>query len=222
METAYFVTGTDTEVGKTFISTALLARAKHQGLTTAAVKPIASGAEFTANGLRNEDGVALLKQCSLPLRYEEINPVVFEPAIAPHIAAQKINRIVRVDELKKYCQHVLEKNAGFTLIEGAGGWRVPVNNEETLADLAKKLQLPIILVVGMRLGCINHAILTAEAIQRDGLHLAGWVANRATPNMSEYEENFRTLNRLIGAPCVGHVPHIKNAGPESAIDFFTL
>ena len=222
MEKAYFVTGTDTEVGKTFISAALLARAKNKGLTTAAVKPIASGADITSNGLRNEDGLALLKHCSLPLRYEEVNPVVFEPAIAPHIAAQKINRIVRVEELKTYCQNVLNKKADLTLIEGAGGWRVPVNDEETLADLAKMLQLPIILVVGMRLGCINHALLTVEAIERDGLHLAGWVANRITPTMSEYEENFLTLNRLIKAPCVGHVPYMQQAEPERVIDFFTL
>lgn len=222
MEKAYFVTGTDTEVGKTFVSAALLARAKKQGFTTAAVKPMASGAELTANGLRNEDGVALLKQCSLPLCYEEVNPVVFEPAIAPHIAAQKIHRIVYVEELKKHCQRVLEKNSDFTLVEGAGGWRVPVNNDETLAHLAKSLQLPIILVVGMRLGCINHAVLTAEAIARDGLNLAGWVANRVTPNMSEYEENFLTLNRLIKAPCIGHVPYMQKADPELAIDFFTL
>jgi dethiobiotin synthetase len=222
MEKAYFVTGTDTEVGKTFISAALLARAKSNGLTTAAVKPIASGADITFDGLRNEDGLALLKQCSLPLRYEEVNPVVFEPAIAPHIAAQKINRIVRVEELQNHCQHVLEKTADLTLIEGAGGWRVPVNNDETLADLAKQLQLPIILVVGMRLGCINHAVLTAEAIEHDGLQLAGWVANRVTPNMNEYEENFLTLNRLLKAPCVGHVPYMQDAEPERAIDFFTL
>lgn len=222
MEKAYFVTGTDTEVGKTFISATLLARAKSNGLTTAAVKPIASGADITVDGLRNEDGLALLKQCSLPLRYEEVNPVVFEPAIAPHIAAQKINRIVHVEELKKYCLHVLEKNADLTLIEGAGGWRVPVNNDETLADLASALQLPILLVVGMRLGCINHALLTAEAIARDGLRLAGWVANRVTPTMNEYDENFLTLNRLLKAPCVGHVPYRQHAEPERAIDFFTL
>ena len=222
MSNAYFVTGTDTEVGKTFISAALLARAKQQGLTTAAVKPVASGADTTPEGLRNEDGLALLKQCSLPLRYEEVNPVIFEPAIAPHIAAQKINRTVSIDELKIYCQNVLAKKADLTLIEGAGGWRVPVNREETLADLAKLLQLPIILVVGMRLGCINHAILTAEAIARDGLHLAGWVANRITPTMNEYDENFLTLNRLIKAPCIGHVPYIKTLDPNLAIGYFTL
>lgn len=222
MSKAYFVTGTDTEVGKTFVSSALLARAKKQGFSTAAVKPVASGAVMTAEGLRNEDGVALLSQCSLSLRYEEVNPVVFEPAIAPHIAAQQVNRLVHVNELKKYCNVVLNKNADVTLIEGAGGWRVPVNNQETLADLARELKLPIILVVGMRLGCINHAVLTAEAIKRDGLELAGWVANRVSPSMSVYEENFLTLTQLLPAPCVGHVPHLKDTNPAIATDYFTL
>jgi dethiobiotin synthetase len=222
MSRAYFVTGTDTEVGKTFVSCALLALAKKNKRTTAGVKPIASGAVATPEGLRNEDGLALLKQCSLPLTYEDVNPVVFEQAIAPHIAAQQTGREVSVQELALSCEKILKKQADVTLIEGAGGWRVPVNEWETLADLAKNLQLPVILVVGMRLGCINHAVLTAEAIRRDGLRLAGWVANRVTPFMNMYEENFLTLNRLISAPCIGHVPYLQHGNPELATDHFTL
>lgn len=222
MTAAYFVTGTDTEVGKTFVSSALLARARGQGLSTAAIKPIASGAELINGQWRNEDGLALWQQCSLPLCYEEINPILFKPAIAPHIAAQQAKQAVSVNLLAGYCQRVLAMQADFTLIEGAGGWRVPVNETETLADLAKELNLPVILVVGMRLGCINHAILSAEAILRDGLSLAGWVANRVTSHMNVYEENLATLERLLPAPCIGRVPFVENHQIDLITDCFTL
>ena len=207
---SYFVAGTDTDAGKTLISCALLAKAKANGLTTAAVKPVAAGCHETPDGLRNDDALMLMEQCSVPLYYEQVNPVAFAPAIAPHIAAQTLGKRMQVDRLSGFCRGVTMQGAQFTLIEGAGGWRVPVNERETLADLAKLLNHPIILVVGMRLGCINHALLTVEAIVNDGLNLAGWVANCVDPNMSVLNANIDTLVQRINAPLLGVVPSLSH------------
>lgn len=201
---AFFVTGTDTGVGKTFISAALLIAAKNRGLSTAALKPVAAGCEVTADGLRNDDALLLQAVITENLTYEQINPVAFEPAIAPHIAAQQAKRVLSVDRLAGFCRGVLN-SADFTLVEGAGGWRVPLNPSETLADLPRVLNLPVILVVGIRLGCINHALLTVEAIVRDGLQLVGWVANLIDPEMSNQQENVASLAQRIAAPCLGVV-----------------
>lgn len=199
---AYFVAGTDTGVGKTLFSTVLLQAALDRGLRTAAVKPVAAGCEQTPEGLRNDDALRLQAVTTEPLLYEQINPIALKAAIAPHIAAARENRRLSVDRLAGFCRGVLGK-ADLTLVEGAGGWRVPLNAFETLADLARVLQLPVILVVGIRLGCINHALLTAEAIRRDGLTLAGWVANHVDPEMPCQDENVATLEQRLGAPCLG-------------------
>ena len=171
MAKAFFVTGTDTEIGKTTIAAGLLHAARLAGLSTAAAKPVASGCEQTAAGLRNDDALALLGQCSLALDYAEVNPFAFAPAIAPHLAAREAAVELSVARLRPAVQQVLARRDDITMVEGAGGWRVPLAGHETLADLAVALELPVILVVGVRLGCINHAVLTAEAIARDGLHL---------------------------------------------------
>ena len=202
---AFFVTGTDTGVGKTLISAALLIAAKNRGLSTAALKPVAAGCEVTAAGLRNDDALLLQSVITENLTYEQINPVALEPAIAPHIAAQQAKRVLSVDRLAGFCRGVLN-TADFTLVEGAGGWRVPLNPSETLADLPRVLNLPIILVVGVRLGCISHALLTVEAIARDGLQLVGWVANLIDPEMSNQQENIASLAQRIAAPCLAVVP----------------
>jgi dethiobiotin synthetase len=210
MKKSYFVAGTDTDAGKTLVACALLAKAQSQGLSTAAVKPVAAGCQRTPDGLRNDDALQLLNQCSLPLYYEQVNPVAFEAAIAPHIAAQQQGRNMQVDRLAGFTLGVMAQGANLTLVEGAGGWRVPVNARETLADLAKVLNIPVILAVGVRLGCINHALLTVEAIARDGLTLAGWVANCIDPNMAMVEENLATLEQRIHAPLLGRVPYLAN------------
>jgi len=202
----YFIAGTDTDVGKTMIACAFLAQARGQGLTTAAVKPVAAGCINTKDGLRNDDAQQLLAQCTLPLYYEQVNPVAFIDPIAPHIAAQKEGQRMQVDRLVGYTSGVIVQGANLTLVEGAGGWRVPVNEHETLADLAIGLSIPVVLVVGMRLGCINHALLTVEAITRDGLTLAGWVANCVDPEMIELDANIATLKDRISAPMLGLVP----------------
>jgi len=214
----YFVTGTDTEIGKTTIASGLLCAARRSGITTAAAKPVAAGCERTAEGLRNEDALALQAQCSPALAYELINPVALEAAIAPHIAASEEGAELSVSLLADGCQRVFASGADFTLVEGAGGWRVPLNPQQTLADLARELQVPVIMVVGMRLGCINHAILTAEAIAADGLELAGWVANLVDPEMSRPEENLATLKQLIKAPYLGFVPWLEDATAERVAD----
>ncbi|MFG0805318.1 dethiobiotin synthase [Pseudomonas fluvialis] len=222
MAKAFFVTGTDTEIGKTTIAAGLLHAARLAGLSTAAAKPVASGCEQTAAGLRNDDALALLGQCSLALDYAEVNPFAFASAIAPHLAAREAAVELSVARLRPAVQQVLARGADFTLVEGAGGWRVPLAGRETLADLAVALDLPVILVVGVRLGCINHAVLSAEAIARDGLHLAGWVANIVDPQTSRLEENLATLAERLPAPCLGRVPRLASAVPHAVASYLQL
>lgn len=218
---AFFVTGTDTGVGKTCITAGLLQAANSRGLTTAALKPVAAGCERTPEGLRNEDALLLQSVVNPPLDYEQINPVALEPAIAPHIAALEARRPLSTDRLAGYCRGVLGQ-ADFTVVEGAGGWRVPLNPAETLADLARQLNLPVILVVGVRLGCLNHALLTAEAIARDGLPLAGWVANVLEPDMPRLRENVDALGQRLRAPFLGWVPTLSSPTPSAVAEHLNL
>ena len=212
----FFIAGTDTDAGKTTVACALLAKARNQGLSTAAVKPVAAGCIETKEGLRNNDAEQLLAQCTMPLYYEQVNPVAFLAPIAPHIAAQQQGQRLQVDRLAGFTSGVLMQGANLTLVEGAGGWRVPVNEREALADLAIALGIPVVLVVGMRLGCINHTLLTVEAITRDGLTLAGWVANCIDPQMAELDANIMTLQHRIQAPMLGVVPNLANIEKASA------
>jgi dethiobiotin synthetase len=218
----FFIAGTDTDVGKTLVAAGILAAANARGLTTLGVKPIAAGCQRTEDGLRNDDALLLQQTMSLALSYEQVNPVALEPAIAPHIAAQQAGRRLQVSQLTGYCRGVLMQKADVAVVEGAGGWRVPLNNRETLAGLAKELELPVVLVVGMKLGCISHSLLTAEAIARDGLKLAGWVANNPGGSMDCYQENLDTLKSLLPAPCVGELPFLGHATPEAAATYLNL
>ena len=206
MTRTWFVTGTDTGVGKTAISCALLVAAREAGLKTAAIKPVAAGCDEAGH---NEDALQLMDCMTEPLEYAQVNPVALTAAIAPHIAAQQEQRSLQVSRLAGLCRGVMSGGADFVLIEGAGGWRVPLNARETLADLAVQLQVGVILVVGMRLGCINHAMLTAEAIARDGLKLVGWIANQPGEAMPCYQENLETLQRRLRAPLLGEVPQLS-------------
>jgi dethiobiotin synthetase len=210
----FFVAGTDTEIGKTTIACGLLEAGNQRGWRTLALKPVAAGAEPSEDGPRNDDAVALMQSASVKLSYEQVNPVLFEPPIAPHIAAQQVGKRLTVSQLAGYCRGSLMTPNDLALVEGAGGWRVPLSGRETLAGLAVELQLPVILVVGMKLGCLNHALLTAEAIRRDGLQLAGWVANTVDSNMSCFEENVETLRQLLPAPCLGVVPSLSDCSPD--------
>lgn len=210
-----FVTGTDTGVGKTRVAAALLCAARQAGLGTAAMKPVASGCLETVDGLRNEDALALAAQCTESLVYEQINPVALRPAIAPHVAAAREGRRVTVQRLEGLAQAVLMRRADLTVIEGAGGWAVPLNERELFPELVQALQLPVVLVVGVRLGCISHALLTARAIHADGLPIAGWVASHVDPDMDEAEATVATLRDHLPGPCLGVLPHAPDASPEA-------
>jgi dethiobiotin synthetase len=215
----FFIAGTDTDVGKTLIAAGLLIAARTNGLTTAALKPLAAGCEKTDVGLRNADALLLQSVITEPLTYEQVNPIALEAAIAPHIAAQQEKRILSADRIAGFCRGSLNQ-ADFTLIEGAGGWRVPLNPQETLADVVKILRVPVILVVGVRLGCINHALLTLEAIRNDGLQVAGWIANCIDADMLVLEENIASLAARIPAPCIGVVPWLDEVVPDAVASAF--
>ncbi len=222
MSPAYFIAGTDTDVGKTTVAAGLLHAARLAGLSTLGAKPVASGCTASAKGLRNDDALALIAQSSIKLPYEQVNPFAFEPAIAPHLAAREAGVVLGVQGLLAPMRQILEQGADFTLIEGAGGWRVPLSDQANLSDLAIALKLPVILVVGVRLGCINHALLSAEAIARDGLQLAGWVANIVDPRTSRLEENLASLAERLPAPCLGRVPKLKQVSAEAVADHLQL
>ena len=217
-----FVTGTDTDVGKTVVACGFLAAANQQGLRTAAIKPVAAGCELTEQGLTNSDALQLQAAASHQLSYQQINPIALEPAIAPHIAAAEAGVRLSASRLVGYCRGVSLMPVDTVLIEGAGGWRVPINSRETLADVARELNCAVIVVVGMRLGCLNHALLTVEAIRRDGLQIAGWVANILDEDMPRLEENIDTLKQCINEPCLGTVPRLDDLSPQRVAEFLSL
>ncbi|MEE4330373.1 MAG: dethiobiotin synthase [Wenzhouxiangella sp.] len=191
----YFITGTDTGCGKTTVTAALARDLVARGRSVACFKPVASGCEATSEGLRNDDALKLQAAAGIRLDYDQINPVALEPAIAPHIAAERAGVIIDIPRLARSIQAI---PAEIRLIEGAGGWLVPLGPESMTADLARAVESRVILVVGVRLGCINHALLSARAIRADGLPLHGWIANILDPSMPALDENLETLERLLG------------------------
>lgn len=206
-----FVTGTDTDVGKTVIATALLRLARMRGLRCVAVKPVAAGCQWRDGELVNDDALALLRAGESGQRYRAVNPVALEAAIAPHIAAAEVGVSLAVEHLAARCRETLVAAHDFAVIEGAGGWLVPLGDGTTLADLCAALRARPVLVVAMRLGCLNHALLTAAAIAEAGLELAGWVANCPGPPMPRLDANVSTLRGLLPAPCLGVVPRCAPA-----------
>ncbi|MFY9327903.1 MAG: dethiobiotin synthase [Georgfuchsia sp.] len=196
---AYFVTGTDTGVGKTFVSCALLLRFAQAGLSTIGMKPVAAGLD--ASGC-NEDVAQLRSASSVAATPELVNPFSFRNPIAPHLAAAEEDREIRFAPIH-HALDALRRQADVIVVEGVGGFRVPLGPEGDSADLAQTLALPVILVVGLRLGCLNHALLTVEAIQTRGLILAGWVANSIDPAMPKRAENIAALRELIAVPLLG-------------------
>ncbi|GAA4357979.1 dethiobiotin synthase [Kangiella marina] len=201
----YFVAGTDTEIGKTFISAALIRGLVAKGHAVAGLKPIASGAEPVQGVLKNEDALQLQQASNMGLSYRDINPLCFEPAIAPHIAADLAGQLLNVEELAN--KVVMPDDADVVLVEGAGGWLTPLNQTETYADWVEQEKLDVILVVGMKLGCLNHAMLSVRNIESRGLKLAGWVANFAQGKMNMAEDNLKWLKDNMPAPCLGIVPY---------------
>tara|TARA_R100000322_G_scaffold170390_1_gene145564 strand:+ start:150 stop:851 length:702 start_codon:yes stop_codon:yes gene_type:complete len=215
-----FITGTDTEVGKTMVSAALLYAAARAGYRTLALKPVAAGCEETAEGLRNDDALMLQAAMTEQLSYSQVNPVALAEAIAPHVAAVNAGVRLSVQRLAGFCRGVMLKPADFLLIEGAGGWRVPLNERESYAGLPVELACQVILVVDLRLGAINHALLTAEAIRRDGLQLIGWVANRASPLPMQAEaQTLAFLAQALGAPLLAELPHQTQSDPRALAQY---
>jgi dethiobiotin synthetase len=205
-----FITGTDTGIGKTRVATALCRAFAAQGKRVAAMKPVASGCVRTHEGLRNADAMALLEVMTVRARYAEVNPYAFEPAIAPHLAALEAGCSIDFDILDR-CYERLSVQSDVTVVEGAGGWLAPLDAARSFADLAAHWQLGVIVVVGLRLGCLNHALLTAESIERRGVPLCGWVGNAVDPGFQRHDENVAALRARIAAPCLGIVPHSPRA-----------
>lgn len=199
-----FVTGTDTGVGKTRVACALLRRARDRGLRAAGFKPVASGCVATAAGLRNDDALALRAESAPGLDYTEVNPVALQLPIAPHLAARAAGIAIDPLQLDRAYERLAARHERI-VVEGAGGWRVPLNERTGFDDWVAARRWPVVLVVGLRLGCINHALLTADAVLRR-TQLAGWVANLLPPAQDHWQDNVDTLRRRIDAPLLGSVP----------------
>jgi dethiobiotin synthetase len=222
-----FITGTDTDAGKTFIATMLLYKAQSLGLSSFGLKPVAAGCHWSveqhADGEWHNDDALLLQQASsLKQPYAIHNPIAFPQAIAPHIAAVINQTPMVLADLIKACQPGLDQPADFHLIEGAGGWLVPINDQNTLADFAQQLSHDVILVVGMTLGCINHALLTQQLILATHLNFVGWVANHIDAEMSEQDANFSYLEQHIQAPCLGRIPFSPKTHPRDLLEHINL
>ena len=211
--TGYFITGTDTGVGKTCIALALMQQFKKQGKIVGAMKPVSAGCARTNDGLRNDDAILLQKESSIELPYEIVNPYAYQPPIAPHIAAQQIADYIGIDKVEQ-CYAQIDSKSEIVIVEGAGGWLVPINDKETMADIAIRLKLPVILVIGMRLGCLNHALLSIQSIKNSGLTLTGWIANHFQQEMRNYQDNIDSLKQRIPAPLLGTVPYAAKITPE--------
>lgn len=212
MKSGLFITGTDTGVGKTTVAVALVAAARRRGRRVGVMKPVASGAERSASGLRNDDALALAKAAGHDVanldarQYAAINPYCFEPAIAPHIAAAEASATVDIAHIVSLAAAATREN-DWLVVEGAGGWRVPLGAGSDFADLAVALQQPVLLVVGLRLGCLNHALLSAESIRACGASLVGWVANHIDPAMERQDANIATLTDRLGTPPLMRIPY---------------
>jgi len=206
----YFVTGTDTDVGKTVCTKALLQAASKQHKSTLAYKPISAGCEETHLGLRNEDALILQQNSTLKVIYDEVNPIAYQQPIAPHIAAIENEQPICLTLINQGLDFLQLQQAQFLFVEGAGGWHLPINNKQLFSEWVIKKQLPVIVVIGLKLGCLNHALLTVQSIQQSGLTIAGWIANHVQPNMPYVEQNIETLKAFIGAPLFAEIPFLQN------------
>ena len=216
-----FITGTDTDVGKTFVSTVILRALVKGGVSVVGLKPIASGFELRDGEWRNADVDALTSASNVVLAKERINRYAFKPAIAPHIAAIESNEFLDFNAIKQDVDYAAE-HANFVLVEGVGGWHVPLSDPkqspiQDIQSLAQHLTLPIIMVVGLRLGCLNHALLTANAIGRSGLQLIGWVANHIEPDFDHVNDNIFALEQQLSVPRLFDIPYMSN-GVQVALD----
>ena len=218
--TTLFVTGTDTNVGKTVIATGLLEFFNQMDLKTIGLKPVSAGCSVQEGKSVNDDALLLQKTASVSLPYEDVNPFAFTDFMAPHISANNEGRRLSLTEILDKCRSVPMDSADVTLIEGAGGWFVPLNDDELFSDLVQQMQIPVLVVVGMKLGCLNHAALTAYALKSAGIPIAGWVANCVEPNMPVLRENIFTLKRTFGSEPLAIVPLLDEVSPDALVKFF--
>ena len=203
MKKGFFITGTDTDVGKTWATIALMRFFKSQGMSVVGMKPVAAGCKWLDGQLKNEDALLIQENASVDMEYQQINPYAFETPVSPHLAAKQTVKA----EVILQAFYDLKDKAEVILVEGAGGWLVPVNGVYDIADLAKDMQLPVIMVVAIRLGCINHARLTYQAIINSGCVCAGWLAVCLDSEMVMQKENIATIKNKIAAPLLGELPH---------------
>jgi dethiobiotin synthetase len=214
MSSALFIAGTDTGIGKTHAACAVIHALRTSGRSVCGMKPVASGCIDTAHGLRNEDALALLAASSTPApAYEIVNPIALREPLSPHLAAEHEDVTIALPPLRTAFD-VLRERYDTVVVEGVGGWRVPLAPGLFASAIAGEWVLPVVLVVGLRLGCLSHALLTAEAITADGCRLIGWIGNQIDPHMDAIEENIDTLRKLLPAPCLGILPH--GVAPEQA------
>lgn len=214
MKHAWFVTGTDTNVGKTLVSCALLHALRARDLSTAGMKPVASGCRLTADGARHADAEALLAASSIPLEYATVNPYALVAATAPHLAAQSEGVEISIERITRAFAQ-LQTRADAVVVEGVGGWLVPIDARHSMAEVPARLRLPVVLVVGIRLGCLNHALLTAAAIEHSGCRLAGWVANHLTDDADGALNGYvAALGERLPAPLLGEIPYIQGTNPD--------
>ncbi|MBS0380134.1 MAG: dethiobiotin synthase [Proteobacteria bacterium] len=206
-----FVTGTDTGVGKTVVACGLVRALVAAGHRVGVLKPVASGSDRTPKGLRNEDAEQLLACANLGQTYEEANPYCFEPPISPHIAADEAGIAIDIDKIGDIYREIAAR-ADWVVVEGAGGWLAPVGREAVMADLAGALRVPVLLVVGLRLGCLNHAALTRESIRSGAAAFAGWIGSAVDPGFARPAANLARLGRILGEP-LELVPHLTPGTP---------
>ncbi|UNK51047.1 dethiobiotin synthase [Lysobacter sp. S4-A87] len=210
----WFVTGTDTGIGKSLASATLLHALRARGLRAVGMKPLASGCEVTADGLRNEDAL-LLQAASEPRpAYDDVNPYALLQPLAPELAAADAGVTVRLQPILE-AHARLSAMADAVVVEGVGGWAAPLSADLDQADLVRALDLPVVMVVGLRLGCINHARLTARAIASDGLNLVGWIGNDIDPHMARADDNFTLLRHRLPIPCWGRLPFRDRPDPSA-------
>ena len=216
MTRGLFVTGTDTGVGKTTITLGVMRALQARGQAVTAMKPVASGCVRTPSGLISDDARRLQACSSVDVCYDRVNPYAFEPPIAPHIAADAVGVRIDIDVIERALR-CLATDADQVLVEGVGGWLVPINRRQTMADVALALGLPVIMVVGVTLGCINHALLTAGAVQSAGLRLAGWIANRIDPECQKPDAVVTALAGWLAAPLLADIPYQSDGALRASL-----
>jgi dethiobiotin synthetase len=205
-ETGYFITATDTDMGKTHFAAGLIAELRRRGVCVAPMKPVASGAENIDGRLKNKDALTLIQASGQEFPYEQVNPYVYEPAIAPHIASARNGQEIRLETIEQ-AREQLANNADMVIVEGVGGWKVPLSGQLDVETVARVLNYPVILVVGLKLGCINHALLSVDAILEGDCRLTGWVANQVDLNFAEIDETIACLIERIPARYLGKLSY---------------